>query len=39
MDNLTHKPDIIILTETWLTGKDYPHIYFPNYNMFIKNRI
>ena len=39
IDNLTHKPDIIILTETWLTDKDYPDIYFPNYNIFIKNRI
>ena len=39
IDNLTHKPDIIILTEKWLTDKDYPDIYFPNYNIFIKNRI
>ena len=36
---MTHKPNIIILTETWLTDKDYPDIYFPNYNIFIKNRI
>ena len=27
IDNLTHKPDIIILTETWLTDKDYIHIF------------
>ena len=39
IDNLTRKPDIIILTETWLTDKDYPDIYFPNCNIFIKNRI
>ena len=39
IDNLTRKPDIIILTEIWLTDKDYPDIYFPNYNIFIKNRI
>ena len=39
IDNLTHTPDIIILMETWLTDKDYPVLYFPNYNIFIKNRI
>ena len=39
IDNLTHEPYIIILTETWLTDKDYPDIYFLNYNIFIKNRI
>ena len=27
IDNLTYKPDIIILTETWPTDKDYPHIF------------
>ena len=33
IDNLTHKPDIIILTEICLTDKDY--IYFPNFNIFL----
>ena len=28
MDNFTYKPDIIILIETWLTDKDFLHIYF-----------
>ena len=36
IDYLTHKPDIIILTKKWLIDKDYAHIYFPNYNIFIK---
>ena len=39
IDNLTHKPDIIILTETWLTDKDYPDIYFPNCNIFYKKSV
>ena len=39
IDNFPHKPDIIILIETWLTDTDYPNMYFPNYTIFIKNRI
>ena len=38
LDNLYNKPDIIILTETWLINTDDPSIYFNNYNIFLNNR-
>ena len=37
LDTLYNKPDIIILTETWLINTD-PSIYFNNYNIFLNNR-
>ena len=36
LDNVYNKPDIIILTETWLINTDDPSIYFNNYNIFFK---
>ena len=38
LDTLYNKPDIIILTETWLINTDDPSIYFNNYNIFLNNR-
>ena len=38
LDNFDNKPDIIILTETWLINTDDPSIYFNNYNIFVNNR-
>ena len=38
LDNFYNKPDIIMLTETWLINTDDPSIYFNNYNIFLNNR-
>ena len=38
LDTLYNKPDIIIITETWLINTDDPSIYFNNYNIFLNNR-
>ena len=39
LDTLVSKPDIIVLTETWLTDTDDPSIYLTDYKMFKTNRI
>ena len=39
LDNLYNKPDIIILTETWLINTDDSSIYFNNYNICLNKRI
>ena len=39
LDTLVSKPDIILLTETWLTDTDDPSIYLTYYKMFKTNRI
>ena len=39
LDTLVSKPDIIVLTETWLTDTDDPSIYLTDYKMYKTNRI
>ena len=38
LDLFTYEPDILILTETWLTKYDDPIIYLKNYNIYQTNR-
>ena len=38
LDLFIYEPDILILTETWLTKYDDPIIYLNNYNIYQTNR-